>query len=306
MSQKGDNSYVWPFRILLCLGFTTATVAAQMEEEPVRPAVPAEEVVRAAEPHVEPVRKAEKHEKPRTDTGTGIRPGQPVGVKIETPQEEQVMSWETVDVFLRLQNYAIGEGGNRVCLILDNGSPLEHDHDLKPVILRGLSPGAHTLRAYAVRPDGKMLRNPESWHRVNFHVRRRDFSNFQPEERPYLTVNLPLDGNAYPDPEGKVWLDFLAHNAPLAKEKYRVRMQLDGVSTYLEKEEPYPLAGLAEGRHRMVVDLVDEDGDPVPEMYARVERTFEIPRIVKAVNPTEADSANLWLKRKKSQPQTEH
>jgi len=32
-----------------------------------------------------------------------------------------------------------------------------------------------------------------------------------------------------------------------------------------------------------------------------VERTFEIPRIVKAVNPTEADSANLWLKRKRQQ-----
>jgi len=215
------------------------------------------------------------------------------------------MSWETVDVFFRLQNYAIGEGGNRICLILDNGSPMEHDHDLKPVILRGLSPGAHTLRAFAVRPDGKMLKDVEAWDRINFYVRRRDFSNFQPEDRPYLTVNLPWDGNAYPDAEGKVWLDFRLHHAPLGKDKYRVRFQLDGVSTLLEKEEPFPLAGLAEGRHRLVVDLVDEDGDPVPEIFARVERTFEIPRIVKAVNPTEADSANLWLKRKRHQP-TEH
>lgn len=302
MVQKGDNCVVLLGRIFLWLGCGVGTVIAQTEEEPVRQAIPSEEAVRAVEPHFEPVRKAEKHEKPRTDTGTGIQPGQPVGVRIETPQEEQVMSWETVDVFFRLRNYAIGEGGNRVGLILDNGSPMEHDHDLKPVVLRGLSPGAHTLRAYAIRPDGKMLRDAESWCRVNFYVRRRDFSNFQPGERPYLTVNLPLDGNAFPDGEGKVWLDFRVHNAPLGKEKYRVRMQLDGVSTFLEKEEPYPLAGLAEGRHRMVVDLVDEDGDPVPEMYARVERTFEIPRIVKAVNPTEADSANLWLKRKKQQP----
>lgn len=278
---------------------------AQTEEEPVRKAVVSEEGVRAVEPHLEPIRKAEKHEKPRTDTGAGIRPEQPVAVKIETPHEEQVMSWETVDVFLRLENYAIGDGGNRVALILDNGSPIEHDHDLKPVILRGLSPGAHTLRAYAVRPDGKMIRDPEAWDRVNFHVRRKDFSNFQPMDRPYLTVNLPTDGNAYPDAEGKVWLDFRAHNAPLGKEKYRVRLQLDGVSTFLEKEEPYPLAGLAEGRHRLVVDLVDEDGDPSPEIYARVERTFEIPRVVKAVNPNEADSANLWLKRKRQQ-QTNH
>ena len=48
----------------------------------------------------------------------------------------------------------------------------------------------------------------------------------------------------------------------------------------------------------MVVELIDEDGDPVSEMYARVERTVEIPRMVKAVNPQEADSANLWIKKK--------
>jgi len=269
----------------------------QTEEEPVRRAESADNVVTASEPHVEPVRRAEKHEKPRTDTGMSILPGLPAGVTIETPQEEQIMSWETVDVFLRSQNYAIGEGGNRFCLIVDNGSPIEHSHDLKPVILRGLTPGAHSLRAYAVRPDGKMLRNPEAWDRVNFFVRRRDFANFQPRERPYLTVNLPLDGNAYPDPEGKVWLDFRVHNAPLGKENFRVKVIMNGVETFLSKDEPFPLPGLGEGRHRMVVELVDEEGDPVPEIYARVERTFEIPRIVKAVNPSEADSANLWLSR---------
>lgn len=278
---------------------SAAMVMAQFEEEPVRRAESTEYVVPAAEPHVEPVRRAEKHEKPRTDTGMPILSGLPAVVTIETPQEEQIMSWETVDVFLRVQNYAIGEGGNRVCLIVDNGSPIEHGHDLKPVILRGLAPGAHTLRAYAVRPDGKMLRNPEAWHRVNFFVRRRDFSNFQPRERPYLTVNLPLDGNVYPDPEGKVWVDFRVHNASLGKENYRVKVIMDGVETFLSQEEPYPFAGLGEGRHRMVVEMVDEEGDPVSEIYARAERTFEILRIVKAVNPNEADSANLWLKRKR-------
>ena len=286
-----------PRRAWGCLLLGVAMAVAQTEEEPVRKAERSDDIVPASEPHIEPVRKAEKHEKPKTDTGAALLPGLPVVVKIETPKEEQTMSWETVDVFLRLQNYAIGEGGNRACLILDNGSPIEHSHDLKPVILRGLTPGAHTLRAYAVRPDGKMLRDQEAWDRVNFFVRRRDFSNFQPRDRPYLTVNLPMDGNAYPDTEGKVWLDFRVHNAPLGKETFRVKVILDGVEAFLSQSEPYPLAGLAEGRHRLVVELVDEEGDPVSEIFARVERTFEIPRIVKAVNPKEADSANLWLRR---------
>lgn len=215
--SKGRSLLLRSHQVLLYLFWGTGVVFAQTEEEPVRPALPAEAVVRAADPRTEPVRRAEKHEKPRTDTGAGIVPGQPVKVKIETPQEEQVMSWETVDVFFRLQNYAIGEGGNRICLILDNGSPIEHAHDLKPIILRGLSPGAHTLRAMAVRPDGKMLRDTEAWDRINFHVRRRDFSNFQPGDRPYLTLNLPWDGLAYPDAEGKVWLDFASIMPPWAR-----------------------------------------------------------------------------------------
>jgi hypothetical protein len=114
-------------------------------------------------------------------------------------------------------------------------------------------------------------------------------------------VNLPQEGVVYPDGEGKVWLDFRAHNAPLAKDKFRVKAHLDGVETILSKEESYPWGGLAEGRHRLLVELIDEDGDPVSEMFARVERTIEVPRMVKAVNPNEADSANLWL-RKKTKP----
>ena len=77
-----------------------------------------------------------------------------------------------------------------------------------------------------------------------------------------------------------------------------MKAQLDGVETIISSGEPYAWGGLVEGRHRLVVELIDEDGDPVSEMYARVERTVEIPRMVKAVNPQEADSANLWIKKK--------
>ena len=49
----------------------------------------------------------------------------------------------------------------------------------------------------------------------------------------------------------------------------------------------------------LVVELIDEEGDPVSEIFARVERTFEIPRMVKAVNPNQVDEANLWLRRER-------
>ena len=281
---------------LFALGLLARSLLAQTEDEPVQKAEAVSEGVRATEPHDEPVRKAERAVKPPTNTGAPIRPGEPIRVVVESPKEGEVMPWETVDVFVRSENYSIGEGGNRLQVIVDNGSPIEHVNDLKPVVLHGLAPGAHVLRVYAVKPDGKMLADPEASARVNFYVRRQDFSNFQPWDRPYLTVNLPPDGMVFPDSEGKVWLDFRAHNVTLAKEGHRVRFHLDGVETILPNGDPYAWTGLSEGRHRLVVDLIDEDGDPVAEIFARVERTFEIPRMVKAVNPHELDSANLWLR----------
>ena len=206
------------------------------------------------------------------------------------------MPWETVDVFVQVENLTLSEDGHRLHVIVDNGSPIEHTNVLRPVILRGLAPGAHTLRIFAVKPDGKMLTNPEALMRVDFYVRRQDFSNFQPMERPYLTVNLPMDGIAIPDAEGKVWLDFMTHQAPMGKGKYRVKAVMNGVETIVSTRDPHPWGGLAEGRHRVVIELIDEDGDPVSEIFARVERTFEIMRTVRAVNPREVDSANLWLR----------
>ena len=271
----------------------------QDEGETVKRAEPVAEEVRAAELHQEPVRKAERAVKPPTNTGTPIDASHPVRVVIESPKEGEVAPYETVDVFVRAENYAIGDGGNRLHVIVDNGSPIQHANELKPVVLHGLAPGAHVLRIYAVKPDGKMLAGSEAWARANFYVRRKDFSNFQLEDHPYLTVNLPKDGMAFPDPDGKVWFDFRAHNVTLAKEGYRVRFRLDGVETILSSGEPYAWAGLSEGRHRLVVELIDEEGDPVSEIFARVERTFEIPRTVKAVNPQQVDEANLWLRRER-------
>ncbi len=263
----------------------TVSLSAQ-EEELVRRAQPVGEPVRAAEPHQEPVRRA-------------VPADQTVRVIIQSPKEGEVMPWETVDVFVRAENISLGEGGNRLHVIVNNGSPIEHTSELKPVVLHGLPPGAHVVRAYLVKPDGKMFTNPEARARANFYVRRRDFSNFQPEDHPYLTVNLPKDGMAFPDPEGKVWLDFRVHNATLSKEGYRVRFRLDGLETILNSPEPHAWTGLSEGRHRLVVELIDEEGDPVSEIFARVERTFEIPRMVRAVDPKQVDEANLWLRRER-------
>ena len=144
-----------------------STVQSQIGEEPVRKAELVGEQVRAAEPVVEEVRKADS-----VDTKKGSALDQILSttpkVTIQSPQDGQVMPWETVDVFVQVENLTISEDGHRLHVIVDNGSPIEHTNVLRPVILRGLAPGAHTLRIFAVKPDGKMLPNPEALMRVDF------------------------------------------------------------------------------------------------------------------------------------------
>lgn len=300
VSQKRRSEMMKRVERKILLGWVAwaglSLAQGQEGEEPIRKAERVGEEVRRAEPAEEAVRKAELAEQPKEATGLSNFFSSTPRVTIQSPEEGQVMPWETVDVFMQVENLAVGEGEHRLHVILDNGSPMEHGSTLKPVILRGLAPGAHSLRVYAVRPDGKMVGKAETWVRRDFFVRRQDFSNFQPREHAYLTVNLPMDGKVMPDEEGKIWLDFLAHGAPLGAGKFRVRAVMNGVETIVSTRDPHPWGGLAEGRHRVVIELIDEDGDAVAEIFARVERTFEITRTVRAVNPREVDSANLWLR----------
>ena len=156
-----------------------SSVHSQIGEEPVRKAELVGEPVRVAAPVVEEVRRADPVDMKNGTALDQILSTTPK-VIIQSPQEGQVMPWETVDVFVQVENLTIREDEHRLHVIVDNGSPIEHTSILRPVILRGMAPGAHTLRIFAVKPDGKMLTNPEAFMRVDFYVRRQDFSNLQP------------------------------------------------------------------------------------------------------------------------------
>ena len=86
--------YVW---VAWCL---VAFAKAQMGEEPVRKAERVEEEVRSAEAVEETVRRADLAEKPKSESALGRLFSNTPKVKIESPQDGQVMPWETVDLRL--------------------------------------------------------------------------------------------------------------------------------------------------------------------------------------------------------------
>ena len=77
------------------------TVHSQIGEEPVRKAELVGEQVRAAEPVVEEVRKADPMEKKKGSVLDQTLSTTPK-VTIQSPQDGQVMPWETVDVFVQV------------------------------------------------------------------------------------------------------------------------------------------------------------------------------------------------------------
>ncbi|MDA0325260.1 MAG: hypothetical protein O2830_06460, partial [Verrucomicrobia bacterium] len=113
-------SRAWMAWALLSVG------QAQIGEEPVRKAERVEEEVRPATAVEEPVRRAQPAGTPKEQSSLGRLFTVQPAVRIESPQDGQVMPWETVDVFVQVENLSCEENGHRFHVILDNGSPIEH------------------------------------------------------------------------------------------------------------------------------------------------------------------------------------
>jgi len=208
-------------------------------------------------------------------SGQPTRPGEPIDITLVSPAHEQSMATSRVQLVLDVQNFVMAPGGNRLHVILDGGSPMEYVTAKDPLILNGLSPGGHTLRIYAVGPDGRMLKTPGSYLVRHFFVRRRDVNNYVSPEQPYITVNLPPEGPVEIPSDGKVWFDFHVHNAQLAKEGgYTVEYRINGLNNVLDRDQGVFWSNLQPGKYELEVRLKDKDGKTVPGIFGGARRTF--------------------------------
>lgn len=193
--------------------------------------------------------------------------------------------------------------GNHVHVILDN-QPYEAYYNLEggPFELRNLSDGIHTLRVFPSRPWHESYKNQGAFQIVKFTVKSGDADKTKPvttnsgqqmsnantnaapgptpegknmqlgnggpvdSTRPLLTYSRPKGEYKGADADA-IMVDFWLSGASLKDEGgiYRVRSTVDGGEPrYIDKWEPIWLTGWTSGKHIIKLELIDPDGNAVP------------------------------------------
>ena len=207
-----------------------------------------------------------------------VRPSGPLEISSPKPRE----TLPEGDVVVRFGRSGEAEPPPGVLhhVFVDQEGPVPHRTGDGPLVLKNLAPGGHLLRLYEAGEDGRLVTTGPAW--VYFYVGRKDFRNFASAGMPLLTVNQPVAGQNVPGADGRVWVDFHVHHAEVGGEGGKgLKVVLNGRERIHRKAGPFALEVLEPGQHRLSLELVDGRGDPVPGPYAKVERKFEVVRVLR-------------------------
>ncbi|PPT10892.1 hypothetical protein CKA32_007025 [Geitlerinema sp. FC II] len=199
-------------------------------------------------------------------------------VSIESPNPNSIVNDDTVTVRLNVRDLPVFKNetfglGPYVQLFLDD-KPERAIYDLDtPITLEGLSPGTHTLRAFAVRPWHESFKNEGAYAQTTFHIYTKTGTHTPDPGAPLLTYNRPR-GTYGAEP---ILLDFYLTNAPLhivAQESedddiadWRVKATVNGYSFVTDRWQPFYLSGFKPGRNWVKLEFIDEKGNPVQKTF---------------------------------------
>ncbi|GAC1345774.1 MAG: hypothetical protein NVSMB23_22370 [Myxococcales bacterium] len=217
---------------------------------------------------------------------------------------------EGVRVSFAAQGYALGPAAGALAgpvphahLIVDNEVALTVSDATRPVFIRGIKPGAHSLRLVLCRPWHEVVKAPGAFALTRFWVgpslegkkgRAAEHLAWPDPRKPLLTYVLPLsappaggpelapadpagsEGAPAPDQaDGRRVLDFYLSNAKLVRRGYRVRVVIDKKEyPTVRAWKPVRLDRLRPGTHHVTIDLLDRRGNKVRSLHARTDRTF--------------------------------
>ncbi len=275
--------------MLLTLLFVPLLATAQPVQKSPKDSADAPKKPEAALPDA-PVAAPAEHVHDGAEYDTGIGGDAPIfkDVKLEfvSPKENSVgADSPNLDVVFRLSGYktpgappAPGEKAPHVHVILDN-QPYQADYDAtRPFVLKGLTPGAHTVRAFPSRPWHESIKAPGAFAMVRFFVGKKEATKGKwPDLRkPLLTYSRPKGEYAGKDAE-RIMVDFWLTKAKLGPKAYKVRMTVDGKEwPLITVWKPLWLEGLAPGEHKVALDLLDKKGNAVENVFNHTERTFTV------------------------------
>jgi len=197
-------------------------------------------------------------------------------VSIVSPKPDEVINSDQVAVKFDVKNLPIFKNadfglGPHIHVTLDN-QEYKALYDLsQTTTFENLSPGTHTIRAFASRPWHESFKNKGAYAQVSFNVLTKTGENTPDTKIPLLTYSRPV-GTYGAEP---VMLDFYLQNAPLhllnkdepTIDDWQVRATVNGQSFTFDRWEPIYLKGLKSGKNWVKLELLEDDGDAIPNVF---------------------------------------
>jgi hypothetical protein len=197
-------------------------------------------------------------------------------VSILSPKPNEVLTDTEVAVKFDVKDLPIFKNaefglGPHIHVALDN-QEYKAVYDLtQAATFTNLSPGTHTIRAFASRPWHESFKNQGSYAQVSFNVLTKTDENNPDPQTPLLTYSRPV-GSYGAEP---IMLDFYIQNAPLhllaqedeAIDDWQIRATIDDQSFTFDRWEPIYLKGFKAGKNWVKLELIEEDGDAIANVY---------------------------------------
>ena len=195
-------------------------------------------------------------------------------LEIVSPRQGE-RTGEKIETYFALAGFDLSSEGPHLHMMLDDGDIREHYNSNAPVMFEDLSNGPHVLRAFLVDENHLSNKSSRTFDIVQFYVNEVAGSLPIDESQPMLLLNVPSGGHEYTG-ERDVLLDFWLSNARLGTYDYKIKYMLDGHEGTLSLWKSSVITGLSEGKHKLILDLVDPNGKIVLGNFNHTVRTFLI------------------------------
>ncbi|NJL42757.1 MAG: hypothetical protein HC935_04095 [Pseudanabaena sp. SU_2_4] len=194
---------------------------------------------------------------------------------IVSPQPDTIIQEDKVTLQLSVTDLPVFKSslglGPHVHAILD-GQEYKPLYNLsESLTFDNLTPGTHTIRAFASRPWHESFKNEGAYAQVTFHVYAKTGENTPNPQLPLLTYSRPV-GTYGAEP---ILLDFYLRNAPLhiaALEDsdisdWQIRATINGQSFLMENWQPLYLKGFKPGKNWVRLEFLDRSGNLVANQF---------------------------------------
>jgi hypothetical protein len=198
-------------------------------------------------------------------------------VQILSPKPDEILSDDRVTVQLKVTDLPLFKHpelglGNHLHVVLDKQTYQSVSDLQQPLVFKNLAAGTHSLRVFAARPWHESFKNEGAYAQITFHVLTKTAENNPDPQQPLLTYSRPA-GTYGAEP---IMLDYYLTNAPShlvatgsqdSLPDWRIRVTVNDQRFIIDRWAPIYLQGFKPGKNWVRLELVDDLGNPMPNVY---------------------------------------